>query len=167
LLDQAYVVATTCDLKLEMIQIVLVRAQLQLGANPGGQGDLEAAGELVTEGLRLSTQGGYRREEALAHRLAARFSMLRHELAEAETHLRLALTIMTEIGAVLEVARTRLVLAEVSNSREGPNYNVKEAIRLIAQARESFLAVGAKWDLGQAKRMMSVREATARAHSTG
>ena len=167
LIEQAHLVATRCDLRLEMIQIVLIQALWQLDVLPAGQGGLERAEDLVSEGLRLSTQGGYRREEALAHRLAARCSLLRHEIDEAETHLKVALTIQTEMGAVLEVARTRLLLAEVFDRREGPVFNVKEAIRLIAQARESFLAVGAQWDLGLAKRMMSAREATGRAKGTG
>jgi tetratricopeptide (TPR) repeat protein/transcriptional regulator with XRE-family HTH domain len=166
-LGQAHVIATTCDLRLETIQIVLARTQLQLAGIPVGHGSLTAAEELVREGLLLATQGGYRREEALAHRLVARCWLLRHDFVEAETHLQAALAIQTEMGAVLEAARTRLVLAETLHGSEGAGYTAKEALRLIAQARESFLATGAQWDLSDSKNIVTAWEATTRAHNAG
>jgi hypothetical protein len=167
LLNRAHDVATTCDLRLELTQTTLTRSELQLRGIPRGQGSLDAAEELAQEGWRLAMQGGYRREEALAFRLAARGFLLRGEFAEAESRLRSALATQTEMGAQLEVARTQLVLAEVLAVGVGQGYIPKEAIGLVAQARERFLAVGAQWDLSEAKRFVTAWEAKTRAHSTG
>ena len=91
--------------------------------------------------------------------------MLRHEFVEAATLLPSALSIQTQMGSVLEAARTQLLLAETSAAGElpGPVPRKKEAIKMLVQARERFLAVGAQWDLSEAKRIVTAREATGRA----
>jgi hypothetical protein len=71
------------------------------------------------------------------------------------------------MGAALEAARTQLVLAEVLNTGVGQGHIPKEAIGLVAQARERFLAVGAQWDLSEAKRIVTAWESMARVHGTG
>ncbi|HEX6508026.1 MAG TPA: tetratricopeptide repeat protein [Chloroflexota bacterium] len=77
LLDHAQELAATSNLRLEVTQVALVRAELQLRGIAVGQGTLAAGEASAHEGLQLAAEGGYRREEALAHRLLGRCDIMR------------------------------------------------------------------------------------------
>ena len=193
LLDHAQDVATSCGLRLETTQAVLMRAELLLRGTaagqgiadamqataggghgrsrplrgPGrGQGTLGAAQAAAGEGLRLATEGGYRREEALVQRLLGRCAAVRAMPAEAQSHFHAALAIQMEMGATLEADRTQLAMADALTVGAEEGDVPPEAYKLLAQARESFLAAGVAWDLGEAKRMAATWELEAKAHGT-
>jgi tetratricopeptide (TPR) repeat protein len=112
-LDHARDVATTCGLRLELTQVVLTRAELQLRAVGDVPDSLDTACNLADEALRLATERGYRREEALAHRLLGQCEQLRFDPPRADAHLRAALDLQQAMGATLESERTRLLRMDV------------------------------------------------------
>src|SRR5262249_17863888 len=100
--------ATTYSLGLAGMQVTVLNAELHL--RQGLLGEAQTAAEEV---LHLGTGGKQSWEMALAHRLMGQCARARGLPPSAEEHLRAALALFVEMGAVLEAARTRAVLAEV------------------------------------------------------
>jgi hypothetical protein len=71
----------------------------------------------------------------------------------AESDLRTALALQTEIGANLEGARTRLALAVTLMHGEVQKATAEEAHTLLAAARSQFSASGALRDLAEAEQL--------------
>jgi hypothetical protein len=73
--------------------------------------------------------------------------------AEAVTHLRAALALQLELGAALEAARTRLLLAEALVQAAGDGRVPAEALTLVDDARAQFATSGAALDLARAEQL--------------
>jgi hypothetical protein len=147
-----------------MTQVVLTRAEIELHEVAAGKRTIDAVQALSDEALGLAARGEYRREEALAHRLLARCAAFRDVKADVLGHLHAALAIQQDMGAMLESARTKLALANATISGgEGDDVPL-QAYKLLMEARESFLAVGAAWDLNEARRVSSAWDTPARSH---
>ncbi|HWE62871.1 MAG TPA: tetratricopeptide repeat protein, partial [Chloroflexota bacterium] len=153
LLDHARKVASAHGLLPDMAHVMLATAEAQLCRISMAQGSLETALPVVQEALRLARQGGYRREEALAQRLLGLHALAEARPAAAEAPLRAALTMLEEMGATLEVARTRLALADALARRARRSAIPPEALTLLALARVTFATVGAAWDLSEAEHL--------------
>jgi len=103
--------------------------------------------------LRLATAGGRRREQALAHRLLGQCLLRGGSAAGAVEHLRAALNLQVAMGAALEAARTRVVLAAAAaTATQAGNEGkpMEEARALLAEAMVSFMTSGATLDRHQA-----------------
>jgi hypothetical protein len=146
LLEHGRTLATTRGLAQPLLQATLLTAELHLcrGAVPQAQA-------AAAEALRLSTESGRQREEALARRLLGQCALAGRDVATAETQLRSAVDLLTAGEMALEAARTRRVLARAliagSQGEAGP----AEARALLAAARAGFVACGAALDLAQAE----------------
>jgi tetratricopeptide (TPR) repeat protein len=86
---------------------MLAEAYLTIGA-----GDRACAA--AVEGLRLTTESGYRHGMGWARRVLGRVDGARGTLEAAACHFQAALELFASIDAQLEVAQTRLVMATVA-----------------------------------------------------
>jgi ATP/maltotriose-dependent transcriptional regulator MalT len=135
------------------VQVALLTAEVRL--RQGLLSDAQAAAE---ETLRLTAGGRYRRAETLAQRLLGRCALATSRHDEAEGHLRTALALQTEMGATLEAARTRLVLAEGLVAATGSGSIPEEARKLLAEAQAQFVASGAALDLARIEQVAATWE---------
>jgi transcriptional regulator with XRE-family HTH domain/tetratricopeptide (TPR) repeat protein len=103
--------------------------------------------------LRRALAEGRRYDEALARRLLGQCILAQGDHALAENHLRAALALQTEIGAALEAARTRVVLATSLGRKAERETLAEEADALLAAARSQFIASGARLDLARAAQL--------------
>ncbi len=135
------------------LQATLLLAEFSL--QRGMSGAAEGAAE---EAWRLARDQGRSRETALASRLLGQCALASNHPRRAETHLRSALGQLTEIGAALEAARTRLVLAGALMSGAGERDIPEEARMLLREARDQFAASGAVLDLAHHERLVEAGE---------
>jgi hypothetical protein len=103
--------------------------------------------------LLRATDQGRRFDEALARRLRGQCALARGDNPVAESDLRTALALQTEIGADLEGARTRLALAVMLIHGVVWETTTEEAQALLAAARSQFAASGAQLDLARAEQL--------------
>ncbi len=115
--------------------------------------EVAAAREAAMAAAQRATVEGRRSDEAIARRLLGQCALAQGEHAVAEGHLRIALALQTEIGAALEGARTRLVLASTLMCRTDQRGIGEEAHALLTAARSQFIASGALLDLAQADQL--------------
>ena len=118
------------------------------------EGLLAVAWEAARELLRAAAAGQMRWQEAQAHRLLGQLTLGSHP-ADAVAHLRTALEFQVAMGANLEAARTRLLLAQAMEAGAGTESNSTEARALLAEARTQFIASGAGLDLAQVDQMVA------------
>ena len=145
LLDHARSLITRYKLADLAVQVALLTAEQHLC-----QGQHREAQEAGERALHLATGQARRREEAMTRRLLGQCALIRGGAAEAETHLRQALALQTQMGVALEAARTRLVLAEVLVAGAG-RARIPEEVRTLSEhAQAQFAARGAALDLARA-----------------
>jgi hypothetical protein len=135
------------------LQAALLAAELQLGEIAAGRGSVARALPCVEEALGLARAGHRRREEAVARRLLGQCALTVGDAAAAEAHLRTALTMLTEMGAVLEAARTRLALAAALTAAVGAEGIPAAACSLLNEAQAQFAESGAGLDVVQAQQL--------------
>jgi hypothetical protein len=151
LLAHGRTLAVTHSLAEPALQAALLAAELQVRDIAAGHGSIAQALLGVEEALRLAIAGHRRREEALARRLAGQCALAGGDSATAEVHLQAALVMLTEMGALLEAARTRLALAEALAVAAQADGIPSDACTLLAEAQAQFAASGAALDLAQAQ----------------
>jgi tetratricopeptide (TPR) repeat protein len=91
--------------------------------------------------------------QGLAQRLLGECALAQGDAAEAEAHLRAALALQLELGAALEAARTRLLLAEALVEAAGHSPVPAEALTLLGEARVQFATSGAAPDVARAEHL--------------
>jgi hypothetical protein len=96
--------------------------------------------------------------QALAEHLLGRCALAQGDTSGAEAHLRAALDIHMVLGAALEAARTRLLLAQALGAREAQGPIPHEAKAHLAAAQAQFVASGAALDLAQAEQLAAAWE---------
>jgi hypothetical protein len=153
LLAQACTLAGSRDLAQPLVSAGLVRAELHLRGGAVGEAE-RAAEDLVC----LARAQGRRLAEALAWRLRGQCALARGAPTDAEPYLRLALATQSELGAALEAARTRLVLAEALAAGADTSGIRDEARALLAEACTQFAMNGAAPDLARAERLAAAWE---------
>jgi len=152
LVERAQALVDEHDLALLAVQPIRLLAEIRLL-----QGDLDTAQAAADETLRLATAGGRRREQALAHRLLGQCLLRGGSAAGAVGHLRAALTLQVAMGAALEAARTRVVLATAAAAQVGGGGKpIEEARALLAEAMVSFMTSGATLDQHQASSLAAM-----------
>jgi tetratricopeptide (TPR) repeat protein len=147
LLEQGCAMATAHGLALPAVRAALLRAEVYLR-----QGMLAEAQGAAEQARGLATSQQRRWEEGVAQRLVGQCALAHRDLATATAHLHASLALLTEMGAALEAARTRLALAEVLAGESGGDIPA-EARTLLAEARAQFAASGAALDLAEADRL--------------
>jgi tetratricopeptide (TPR) repeat protein len=157
LLAHGRTLATAHAWTLLAAQAALLGAELQLRGLAVDQGALCAAQASAEEALRLAIGGQMRREEAVARRLLGQCVLCRGAADEAMEHLRAALARQREMGADLEAARTRLVLAEALATGAERGSSREEADTLLAEAETQFTRSGAALDLAAAEQVTTTR----------
>jgi hypothetical protein len=132
------------------MHVELLAAELYLR-----QGEISQARSAAREALRLARNGRLLQEQALAQRVLGQCACARGAFGEAERLLLLSIHSLEEIEATLELARSRLALAEVqaARARAAGHRPDSRAGELLLQARAAFAACGALWDLAQADRL--------------
>jgi tetratricopeptide (TPR) repeat protein len=148
LLEHARALLAQQRLVWHMLEAGLATAELQLY-----QGALLAAQAAAEETLQLAIDAEHRWEEALARRLLGQCALARCVPAEADVHLRTALAMQREMGAALEAARTRLLLAEAEVAVAQTGCIPEKARTLLAEARAGFSSCRAALDLAQAEQI--------------
>ena len=148
LLERGCAVATRCGFSLAIVRAALLEAEAYMR-----WGTLAEARAKAEEALHYATTVGRKREEALARRLLGQCAQARGAYAESEVHLRAALALLTEMGAALEVARTRALLAETLAAQADGEPIPAEARALPSEALVQFTASRAALDLARAEQM--------------
>jgi hypothetical protein len=146
LLDRQYVATA-------MMRATVATAELHLRravAEPSALAHAEAAAQ---EARRQAVREGRRREQGVACRLLGECALADGALADAAAHLHAALSLFTEMGAMVEAARTRLALAEARIAGGGTVSICAEARSLLAEAQAQLAASGAALDLARAERL--------------
>jgi tetratricopeptide (TPR) repeat protein/transcriptional regulator with XRE-family HTH domain len=146
LLAQGCAMATRRGLSLPVVRAALLEAEVHLR-----WGALVEAPRKAEAALHLATTVGRKREEAEARRALAQCALVGGAPADAEEHVRAALSSQLEMSAALEAARTRVVLAQVLVARTAGGPTPDEARRLLAEAVAQFAASGAVLDLTRAE----------------
>jgi DNA-binding winged helix-turn-helix (wHTH) protein/tetratricopeptide (TPR) repeat protein len=82
-------------------------------------GQRDDAAALVVQALQIATRAQYWYGVGVAHRIAARIAVDRHDAAEADRSLKLALDTFTRIDARFEIARSRTDLALLADRAAG------------------------------------------------
>jgi hypothetical protein len=141
LLERGRALAAAHDLAEEALLAALLTAEGHLS-----RGEVPAARTAAEEVVRQAAAARRRREDALARRVLGLCCLAGGELGSAEGHLRAALQALSEIGAAVEIARTRVALARALSAL-GEGGSPQEAGALLAEARTQFAAHGAAWDL--------------------
>jgi tetratricopeptide (TPR) repeat protein/transcriptional regulator with XRE-family HTH domain len=140
--------ADTHGLGVSIVEAAVLEAELQVHA-----GLIVEAQRAAEEAQRLAAARQMRREEARAQHVLGRCALAGGRVLEARNHLRSALVVQIEIGAALDAAHTRLVLAEAL-ATEAVNGSIPDEARtLVAEARAQFAASGAALDLARAVQM--------------
>ena len=149
LLEQGCAAATRHGLALPTVDAALLSAEVHLR-----QGMLAGAQVAAEKALGLATGQQRRWEEAVARRLVGQCALAQGSPGDAEAHLRASLALLTEIGAALEAARTRLALAEaLVQAAQSPR--ISEGARtLLAEAQAQFASSGAALDLAEAEQVV-------------
>jgi hypothetical protein len=114
---------------------------------------LAGAQVAAEKALGLATSQQRRWEEAVAWRLLGQCALAQGCPGDAEAHLRASLALLTEIGAALEAARTRLTLAAALVMAAQSPRIPEEARTLLAEAQAQFITSGAALDLAQAEQI--------------
>jgi tetratricopeptide (TPR) repeat protein len=130
-------------------EAALPGAEWKVRALIAGRGTLAEAIAEVQEAIRLTSEPPGL-EETLARRLLGQCSIVGGSFSEAERHLRTALTAQIALGAGLEAARTRLILAEALVGAGGGVPVPDDARTLLAEALTQFTVSGALLDVVQA-----------------
>jgi DNA-binding NtrC family response regulator/tetratricopeptide (TPR) repeat protein len=97
------------------------------------RGQVAAAGEAVSEGMRLSAEARYWYGLGWARHALGRIAQASGDLAGAEAHLADALETFTRIHARFLVGRTRISLARLAQARQDPT-------GVARQLREAYAA---------------------------
>src|SRR5207247_9593609 len=98
------------------------------------RGDVATADEMATQALASGTEGGWAVSIGYAARALARAALAAGKLDEAESAIREAVRTFAECEARAQVARSRLVLAEVLAAR----HDATAAAAELGAAREAF-----------------------------
>ncbi len=151
LLEQGCAVATRHGLALPSVRAALLTAEVSLR-----QGALAAAQVAAEKALERATSEQRRWEEGVARRLLGQCALARGAFSDAEAHLRAALNILAEMGAALEAARTRVVLAQALAVQAGHGLVPDEARALLAEATDQCAISGATLDLAQAEQLSAL-----------
>ena len=123
------------------VDVALLAAQLHLL-----KGAVAEATRLATEAVQEVHAQGRRSHEALARRVLGQCALAADHPSEAEALLRAALALQMDAGLALEVARTRLVLADALVT--GAQGTIPDEARtLLADALAQFSASGAQRDM--------------------
>jgi tetratricopeptide (TPR) repeat protein len=119
-------------------------------------GTVDRARVTALEGLRLTTETGYRHGMGWARRVLGRIETASEKLEEAASHLQIALELFNSIHAQIDVAQTRIDLAALA-WRSGHSIQARAQ---LAQALKLWRALGvprwierseclaAEWDRG-------------------
>ncbi|MFH0902903.1 MAG: ATP-binding protein, partial [Pseudomonadota bacterium] len=110
-------------------------------------GRSQAAMTIALETAREAKEAGIRLEEGSLHRVAAAALRLEGNLESASWFLNRAKEILDSVGSRYELAKLDLEAAELAAAR-GQHV---EAMAGFDRAIEAFAALGARWDLSQAR----------------
>jgi tetratricopeptide (TPR) repeat protein len=146
-----WTLATAQGLVKGMVVAALLSADLQLQ-----QGAIAEARATAEQALQLAAGAQSACDEGRARRLLGRCLLAGGAFGEAMAHVQTSLQVFERLGADLELARTRLALAEalaMGDVTTGEQSSLAEAQALVAAARSCFAERGAAWDLAQADRL--------------
>jgi tetratricopeptide (TPR) repeat protein len=116
-------------------RLQLTRAQFALCLADGylRQGERSRGRAIVEEVLQIAIEGGYRHHEGIAHRLLGEL-LTAEDPTAAAAHLDAALTILEQVGARHEFAKTLVAQADLRRLRGDP----ADAHRLLERALTLF-----------------------------
>jgi hypothetical protein len=141
-----------------LMNATLATAELHLCLATGDRHALAQAQAGAQEALGQAVREGRRREEGLARRLLGQCALAMGSPGEAAVHLRASLTLLAEIGAALEAARTRLALAEALVAVGGTGSIPAPARTLATEAQAQFAASGAVLDEAAVTQLLALWE---------